>query len=221
MRLHVPAARTPAVPIDNVVPLRAKRARPAPRGANRSTGARAPNAAGFGDDVPQARIGLRPRWFSLVASLVIAVGVGGLLWLAAPRESLAAAVVAHMADEPAAWRRTDTAVATVKLDAVLAGAHVRLLPNPDLVSYANTCEFRGHSVPHLVVQDSTGPVTVMILEHESVAAPVNFAESGYRGVLVPVPGHGTLAVLTRTTGLEPASVLRIATRVADALEWSR
>jgi ABC-type amino acid transport substrate-binding protein len=221
LRLRLPAARTPAAPIDNVVPLRAKRARPATRGGVRTNALRVPKPSGFGDDVPEALGGARPRWLSLVASLVVAAGVGGLLWLSAPRESLATAVVAHMAAEPDAWRRTDTAVATGKLDAVLASAHVRLLPNAGLVSYANSCEFRGHQVPHVVVQDSTGPVTVMILEHESVAAPVNFAEAGYRGVLVPVYGHGALAVLTRTTALDPAAVERIATRVMGALEWTR
>jgi len=221
LQLRLPAARTPAAPIDNVVPLRAKRARPALRGGVRTNGAKATKTWGFGDDVPEAREGSRPRWWSLVASLVVAAGVAGLLWVSAPRESLAAAVVAHMAEEPEAWRRTDTAVATGKLDAVLASAHVRLLPNAGLVSYANSCEFRGHRVPHVVVQDSTGPVTVMILERESVAAPVNFDEAGYRGVLVPVSGHGALAVLTRTTALDPAAVDRIAMRVEGALDWSR
>ena len=36
-----------------------------------------------------------------------------------------------------------------------------------LVSYANSCVFRGHHVPHLVVQTEAGPVTVMVLVHES------------------------------------------------------
>jgi hypothetical protein len=219
LRLRLPPAQRPVAALDNVVPLRAKRGRPAARVAARPGASKTP-PPGFGDDLAPPSGAVRPRWFSLVASLVVAVGVGGLLWLSAPRESLAAAVVAHMAGEPDAWRRTETAVATGKLDGVLESAHVRLRPDAGLVSYANGCEFRGHVVPHLVVQDSTGPVTVMVLAHESVSAPVNFAEAGYRGVILPVPGHGALAVLTRATALEPAAVDRIARRVEGALEWT-
>ena len=72
LQLRLPAARTPAAPIDNVVPLRAKRARPALRGGVRTNGAKATKPWGFGDDVPEAREGSRPRWWSLVASLVVA-----------------------------------------------------------------------------------------------------------------------------------------------------
>jgi hypothetical protein len=51
-------------------------------------------------------------------------------------------------------------------------------------------------VPHLVVQTAMGPITVMVLVHDSVSkAP--FDEEGYRGVIVPVPGHGSLAVLAQ------------------------
>ena len=33
-----------------------------------------------------------------------------------------------------------------------------------------------------------------------VPKSVHFDEQGYRGVIVPVPGHGSLAVLTRGPG---------------------
>ena len=72
-----------------------------------------------------------------------------------------------------------------------------LNPDAGTVSYARSCRFRGRMVPHLVVQTEMGPVTVMVLVHESVAKPVPFDEQGYRGVIVPVPGHGSLAVLAR------------------------
>jgi hypothetical protein len=37
----------------------------------------------------------------------------------------------------------------------------------------------------------------MILVHESVAKAQPFDESGYRGIILPVPGHGRLAVLVK------------------------
>ena len=111
------------------------------------------------------------------------------------RTSLAADVVAHMAEEPEAWARTDVPVAAPDLARVLQNTHLRLKPDAGMVSYAASCLFRGHQVPHLVVQTSMGPVTVMVLVHESVSKAVPFDEEGYRGVILPVPGHGSLAVL--------------------------
>ena len=75
-------------------------------------------------------------------------------------------------------------------------------------------------MPHLVVQTPSGPVTVMVLVHESVRKPMQFDDEGYRGTIVPVPGHGSIAVLMR----DPAAsgeVERIAARVDDSIVWTR
>jgi hypothetical protein len=161
----------------------------------------------------------RRGWMALAASLTMAIGVAAGLWLAAPRASLAADVVTHMAEEPQAWRSTDVPVSSAALGAVLHDAHMRLTAKAGLVSYANSCLFRGHQVPHLVVQSDGGPVTVMVLVHESVPAEVQFADSGYRGVILPVPGHGSIAVLTRGAA-DRATVERIAARVLGAIVWT-
>jgi hypothetical protein len=125
-----------------------------------------------------------------------------------------------MAQEPQAWKVTESAVPSAKLQAVVTAAHMKLLPSGGLVSYANICEFRGHEVPHLVVQAASGPVTVMVLVHESVRSPVDFDEGGYRGVIVPVAGHGSIAVLTRSHTLDAAAVDRIAASVRAAIVWT-
>jgi hypothetical protein len=166
------------------------------------------------------RRGPAVRWLALAASLCVAVGAAAILWLAVPRSSLARDVVAHMAEEPQAWRSTDVAVTADELAAVLHDAHMRLEPQAGLVSYANSCAFRGHEVPHLVVQDGRNPVTVMILVHENAARPVNFDEGGYRGVIVPMPRHGALAVLTRGANADPAEAQRVAARVQGAIVWT-
>ena len=72
------------------------------------------------------------------------------------------------------------------------------------VVYAMACPFRGRRVPHLVVQTSAGPLTVMLLAHEKVAERTEFSEHGYRGVLLPA-GSGAVAVLSRA-GTVPESV---------------
>jgi Protein of unknown function (DUF3379) len=168
--------------------------------------------------VPRLRV-RRNGWLAMAASLVAALLVG-TLWLGAPHASLAADVVTHMAGEPEAWARTDVAVPAADLAPVLAEAHIRLRPDAGMVSYAQSCLFRGHHVPHLVVQTDMGPVTVMVLVHENVAAARMFDEGGYRGTIVPVPGHGSIAVLVKGEQGDLAQVESVAARVKDAIVWT-
>jgi hypothetical protein len=164
--------------------------------------------------------GDRKGWLAMAASVLLAVVVAGGLWLSSPGPSLAADVVAHMADEPQAWRRTDVPVQSSKLEDVLRDTHLRLAAGAGMVSYANSCEFRGHRVPHLVIQTEAGPVTVMVLVHERTPKPMQFDEQGYRGVIVPVAGHGSLAVLTRGPSTDLPTIEHIAQRVLDSIVWT-
>jgi hypothetical protein len=184
-----------AVPADNVPPLRAKAA---PRAL------RLPNRRG---------------WLAMAASVLMAVVVAGVLWVAGPGSSLAADVVTHMGGEPDAWS-THAPVLDSELVAVLRDSHLRLSEGAGPVSYAASCEFRGHHVPHLVLQTESGPVTVMVLVHENVPKPVRFEEGGYRGVIVPVAGHGSLAVLTRGSSTDIKAVEAIADRVQGSITWT-
>jgi Protein of unknown function (DUF3379) len=159
------------------------------------------------------------RWLALAASVVFGAVVIGLIWVV-PSRSLAAAVVAHMAGEPDAWQ-TEAAVRAPDLDAVLQDSKLKLMPNAGTVSYASSCPFRGHVVPHLVVQSDAGPVTVMVLVHESKAKWKQFDEQGYRGVIVPVKGHGALAVLMKDPQADATTVKRIAANVEQSIVWTR
>jgi hypothetical protein len=170
-----------------------------------------------GDSVHRRR---RRRWLAMAASVLIVLVVAGGLWLGASGPSLAADVVAHMAEEPQAWARTDVPVAAEDLARVLQNTHMRLKPDAVMVSYAASCLFRGHRVPHLVVQTSMGPVTVMVLVRESVRKAVPFDEEGYRGVIVPVPGHGSLAILVHDQQGDLSAVEGIASRVQGAIVWT-
>jgi hypothetical protein len=104
---------------------------------------------------------------------------------------------------------------------VLKNANMHLNAAAGLVSYASSCEFRGHVVPHLVVQSAEGPVTVMVLVHERLSKQVQFDEHGYRGVIVPVAGHGSIALLMRGPDARIDDVEGIAARVRDAIVWLR
>jgi hypothetical protein len=159
------------------------------------------------------------RWMALAASVLLGAAIVGGVWLSLPQPSLAAAVVAHMAGEPEAWQRTE-AVPQPELADVLKDSKLRLKPDAGVVSYASSCAFRGHRVPHLVVQTSSGPVTVMVLVHEAAHQVTPFDSEGYRGTIVPVPGHGSIAVLMRDSGISADEIQRIAARVDESIVWT-
>jgi Protein of unknown function (DUF3379) len=161
------------------------------------------------------------RRMAIAASVLLGAAIVGGVWLTLPQSSLAAAVVAHMAGEPDAWQRTDIAVPKPELADVLKDSKLRLKPDAGIVSYASSCTFRGYHVPHLVVQTASGPVTVMVLVHESARRPTQFASEGYRGTIVPVPGHGSIAVLMRDSGISADEIERVAARVDASLVWTR
>jgi hypothetical protein len=160
------------------------------------------------------------RWLAAAASVLLGTAVAVSLWVAAPGRSLAADVVKHMAGEPQAWARTEVPVPEFKLEKVLTDSHVRLRPSAGVVSYASSCSFRGHIVPHLVVQTDSGPVTVMVLTHEALRSAMRFNEQGYRGVIVPIHEHGSLAVLERGPDMDIKTVEAVAERVRGALDWT-
>ena len=86
-------------------------------------------------------------------------------------------VVAHVIHEPAAWNTRDPLPARQR-DLIFKRAHMSLNSNAPTVTYANPCIFRRNMVPHLVVQSPSGPVTVLVLTHESVSSPTHFEEQG-------------------------------------------
>jgi hypothetical protein len=161
------------------------------------------------------------RWLAVAASLLLGVAIVGGVWLSLPQRTLAAAVVAHMAGEPDAWKLTDIPVDPPALHDVLKDSKLQLKPDAGIVSYASSCSFRGHVVPHLVVQTAAGPVTVMVLVHEPIRKSMDFNEQGYRGTIVPVPGHGSIAVLMRDSGVSREQVEKLAARVDASIVWGR
>jgi hypothetical protein len=79
-----------------------------------------------------------------------------------------------------------------------------------------SCWFRGHYVPHLVVQTDRGPVTVLLLTQEQgVKRREVFDEGGFHGVVVPA-ARGAVAVLGRDAQAE-----EVAERLLGALEYQR
>lgn len=166
---------------------------------------------------PVVTAGSRRQWLALAASVLGAAILAAGLWTFYPREALASAVVAHMAHDPTTWSMTEPVPAS-EVAYVLGRAGVQLSPDVPEVTYAMSCWFRGWHVPHLIVRTAHGPMAVMLLRHERVAARQVFDEGGYRGVLVPA-GRGTFAVLGKSS-TAATDVDEVAERLSRAVRFT-
>ena len=153
------------------------------------------------------------RPWALAASILLAMVAVLSVWLLRPSDTLAREVVAHVREEPESWLVRQQ-VDAQSIDAALRGAGVKVDITSDRISYAQSCWFRDHYVPHLVVQTATGPVTVMILRNQRVSGRRTFQESGMSGVIVPAP-QGSIAVLTRGG----ANVAALAMQMQQDVRW--
>ncbi len=158
---------------------------------------------------------LTPRWrpLALAASVLLATLAVLAVWLLRPSDTLARDVVAHVQEEPESWLARQH-VDAQSVDAALRGAGVKLDITSDRITYAQSCWFRDHYVPHLVVQTTQGPVTVMILRNQRVSGRRTFHEAGMSGVIVPAP-QGSIALLTRGR----ADVGAVAAQMQQDVRW--
>ncbi len=135
------------------------------------------------------------RQWALAASVLFATVALFAVWLLRPTDTLAHDVVAHVQAEPESWVSSQQPSAE-DIGHALHAAGVALDVTSDQITYAQSCWFHGHYVPHLVVQTAQGPATVLILRHEQVKGPRSFREAGMNGVIVPAQS-GSIAVLAR------------------------
>lgn len=145
------------------------------------------------------------RHWQIAASLLATVAIAGSVWVASTRDSLAEQIVTHTDHESFAMVRSDDRVDAKTLNDILADAGVSIKAEAADVSYASSCTFRDHEVPHLVVQTEQGPVTVLVLAHEKPTKSMQqIDEGGYEGVIVPAP-RGVIAVLGKDVPAKDAA----------------
>jgi uncharacterized protein DUF3379 len=168
----------------------------------------------------QRRRAPAPVWrqWALAASVALAVFALLAVWVLRPSDTLAREVVQHVQAEPESWLAKEHVDAR-GIDKALRGAGVSLAITSDRIMYAESCWFRGHYVPHLVVQTAQGPATVMILRHEHVRAAHAFSEGGMTGVIVP-DGTGSIAVLAPSGGsIDQGNIAQIAGQMQQDVHW--
>jgi len=156
---------------------------------------------------------VRPRWASLVGSVLAGAVVGAWLWSGGRGNSLGDDVLSHIEDEISAVAAGGPTPAE-GVSRVLEQGGIRLRPGAGVAVYAKICRFRGRSVPHLVLQSEGGPVTVLVLRDEPVDAAEIFTGSGFSGRILP-SGPGSLAVVSAAD----ADLDSIAIRLQAAVEW--
>jgi len=145
----------------------------------------------------RARAGAR-TWtgWALAASVLLALSTVLGLWLLHPTDTLAHELTRHVEAEPDSWISREHLDARSINDA-LRSEGLALELTSERIVYAHSCFFRGHYVPHLVLQTAAGPATLIVLKHEQVGGRRTFHEDGMQGVIVPAPTGGSYAVLTR------------------------
>jgi hypothetical protein len=149
-----------------------------------------------------------PRFthWRMAASLVASVAIAATVFIASTRESLAEQVVAHTVHEASMLEGGHERAQEERVERILAKSGLALrsqvTANALDVSRVASCPFRGHEVPHLVVQTDEGPVTVLVLSNEKrIRKARRFEEGGFEGVIVPAP-RGVLAVLGQGAPLD-------------------
>jgi len=163
----------------------------------------------------RAAVRTPPAWreYALAAGVVLAMAATLAVWLLRPTDTLARDLVRHVKGEPESWLSTH-GVSAVSIGRALTSSGVGLDLASDKIVYAQSCWFRGHYVPHLVVETTHGPATVLILRHVQVKARDDFREGGMTGVIVPA-GDGSIAVLARGRG----QVDDVAAQLREEVHW--
>ncbi|MBA3564547.1 MAG: DUF3379 family protein [Gammaproteobacteria bacterium] len=132
------------------------------------------------------------RRFGVAASLLAVLTIVAGIWLSSPGNTLASDVIAHIRHEPHSLEPGQAVVDAPLLDNLLARHGTRLAANIGTITYAQACLLRGRPISHLVVQDEAGPVTVLVLPDERVAAPMQVQKDGFHGRIIPA-GKGSIA----------------------------
>ena len=157
-----------------------------------------------------------PAMLAMAATVVLAAFIGIQMLATGPQhESLADQLLAHLEHEPYALRVTDVPVSDARLAAVVPANVADVDHGAGLITYAQSCVINGREVPHLVIQGEHGPVTLLLMPHEKVAAPESFTGDHIKGIILPV-GDGSIALF----GDREEALERISEEVLNSVTWS-
>ena len=158
----------------------------------------------------------KPRWFALAASVMLAAVIGVRMFaVGVDNISLADEVLAHLDHEPAALLASTTPVSDRQLTKAVPASVAHMDHRAGLITYAQSCEINGKTVPHLVIQGELGPITILLMPDEKVAAAQTLDGDNVHGVILPV-GNGSIAII----GAREEPLERIEKSVLSSVTWS-
>ena len=145
---------------------------------------------------------------AIAASLILAVGIGGVTWRQSYAQSLPVLAIAHMPGEISTFALTRP----VADQAVIAGFAARQVALkgfvPPNTTYVQDCPVGAYATVHLVSRIDGQSVAMLYFPHKR-AERKDFNRDGWQGREVPL-AQGTLVMLTNRGG----------TRSFDQLEWA-
>ncbi|MDX1487842.1 MAG: DUF3379 family protein [Acidiferrobacterales bacterium] len=155
----------------------------------------------------------RRRLYALAASVIVAIGLTVALVLTNRGPSLDQRVLAHI-DLERELLSTREAVTHAKLVRVLKSAGAELVGDLGDVQHASLCPLSEHGGAHLVFDGRKGPVIVLLLPKEFVAAPTAIHIKEMGGLVLPT-GNGSMALVSE----HDESLQEIAQRMRSAVTW--
>ncbi len=151
-----------------------------------------------------------PNWFSgfaMLASLFLVVSISWWAWQSniaqvSSRDklsivasldnnmssSIVAHIIEHVAQHPEIMTTKPLAVNDVELQKIFNFVGASLSKPIETMSYAGACVVDGKQGLHVVIQEKTGPVTVIVLPGKHLEVMQPFNEDGFIGNLIPVKG---------------------------------
>ena len=158
------------------------------------------------------RAGALLRWL-FAASVVVAIGVGGLLFDQYRSVSLGHAVMVLVDEAEHALVPRDP-VGLEDIRAALRPVGIELDDELGVVTFASPCVVRGKLAGHIVVRGEKAPISILVMPNETVSDRLTVERADLKGVLLPLSG-GTIAILS-APGEE---LTRIESKVLTVFRW--
>ncbi|WP_373017654.1 DUF3379 family protein [Thiomicrorhabdus sp.] len=109
-------------------------------------------------------------------------------------EEMVAHILDHMEEDPSLMLAQNPPHSPKELQALFTTVGATLQQPLESMSYAGECVIEGRKGLHIVMQDKDGPVTVIVMPGQQLAAMEAFKSGGYTGELIPVKG-GMVAIV--------------------------
>ena len=162
------------------------------------------------------RVLSRPAWFAMAATILLAAVVGiRMTGTGVSYGTLEEQVLAHGDNEASALLPSSTPVSDRQLSRAVSNDIATMNRDVGLITYAQSCSINGKDVPHLVIQGAHGPITILLMPHESVAEATTLDGVNIKGIILPV-GDGSIAII----GDREEQLDQVKEDVLDSVMWS-